>query len=84
MLFRSSLGAQCSFVGWDQEVNLYCKFTHIVDPDVYHFGAPLAEIKTLSALSGFTQCTNPHIEISGTETEANEVIGFMSNGFFLE
>lgn len=79
-----SLGSQGSFVGWDQMVNLYCKFTHIVDPDVYHFGAPLAEIKTLSALSGFTQCTNPHIEISGTETEANEVIGYMSNGFFLE
>lgn len=79
-----SLGAQCSFVGWDQEVNLYCKFTHIVDPDVYHFGAPLAEIKTLSTLSGFTQCTNPHIEISGTEQESNEVINHMANGFFLE
>ena len=79
-----SLGAQCSFVGWKQEVNLYCKFTHVVDPDVYHFGAPLAEIKTLSALSGFTQCTNPHIEINGTEQESNEVINHMANGFFLE
>ena len=47
-------------------------------------GRPLCKVKQISALSGFTQCSSAHIEIPGTQQEAQAVESFMDGGFFYE
>ena len=47
-------------------------------------GSPLCKVKTLSDLSGYCQIDNPAIELACTDTEANEILSYMTSGFFLE
>ena len=61
-----------------------CIFHPVVDDDNADLGRPLCETRTLGNLSGFILCANPHIAISGTLAEAEEVDAFLAAGFFYE
>ena len=59
-------------------------FYHQTEMDNTDKGRPLCKVKQISALSGFTQCSSAHIEIPGTQQEAQAVESFMDGGFFYE
>lgn len=47
-------------------------------------GRPCMGYRTLSALSGFTQCSNAQISISGPDEDRVAIENFMNGGFYLE
>ena len=50
----------------------------------YHEGRPLMQMKILSDLSGFTICGKPYLALDCYEPEYNQVIDYMTNGFYIE
>ena len=50
----------------------------------YHEGRPLMQMKILNTLSGFTICGKPYISLDCYEPEYNQVIDYMTNGFYIE
>ena len=49
-----------------------------------HEGRPLMQMKILNTLSGFTICGRPYIALDCYEPEYDEIIGYMTNGFYIE
>lgn len=47
-------------------------------------GVPTMRPMQLSSCSGFCQCANAHVNISGTSTERNMVDAYLNNGFYIE
>ena len=47
-------------------------------------GRPLMEERTLSSLSGFTVCENVDLNTNASPDEKEEIIRYMSTGFFIE
>ena len=47
-------------------------------------GRPLMEQRTLSTLTGFTMCENVDLSTSASPEEKNEIIDYMTSGFFIE
>lgn len=47
-------------------------------------GRPCMNYLTLSTLSGFTQCSNAQISISGPDEDRVAIEGFMNGGFYIE
>ena len=47
-------------------------------------GRPCMGYRTLSSLSGFTQCSNAQISISGPDEDRTAIEAFMNAGFYLE
>ncbi|MBR5215974.1 MAG: hypothetical protein IKV80_07100 [Bacteroidales bacterium] len=58
--------------------------TYITSPDRTHNGAPLMDRVTINNLSGYIQVENPDVDIAGTLSEKNEIIGYMQGGFYYE
>ena len=65
---------------------LQTSFYHIASEDREHFGRPLCERVQLSdsELSGYTECANATIAISGTSAEHDMIINFLNTGFYKE
>ena len=63
---------------------LYSRFTHIVDDDNHQHGKPLCKVRTISSIPGYIMCLKPTIDISATATEKDEILAYMTNGFFYE
>ena len=49
-----------------------------------HYGRPLYEHKTISALSGFIKCMGASVPITGEAAEKDEVDRFLNSGFYYE
>lgn len=47
-------------------------------------GRPCMKSRSLSGLSGFTQCSNAQISISGPDEDRVAIETFMNNGFYIE
>jgi len=47
-------------------------------------GVPVMEVKSLSTLSGYTQCLNAHIEAPAQAEELNALDTFLNTGFYIE
>lgn len=47
-------------------------------------GYPLCETRQLSTLSGFCQTSEPWLDIACYASEYNEIMGFMTDGFYIE
>lgn len=60
------------------------EFTECVDEDLAQRGRPLCQVKTLSTLSGFVTIADPELDISCYGSEYDEIISYMSGGFYLE
>lgn len=78
---KGSIGSKISFM-WTPRIQAsYFKLPDLA-PD--RVGRPLMSEVTLSSLSGYTVCVNPAIDLSATDPEEQEVINYMSNGFYIE
>lgn len=74
-----------SFAGIvDNTACLVSKYFRIADPDDEHRGRPVCQIGTIGSYSGFVQCAEGDISISGTEEERAAIMGYMTSGFFYE
>lgn len=47
-------------------------------------GTPTFETKTLSALTGYVECQNASVSISGSDTERNEINTLLNGGVYIE
>lgn len=56
----------------------------VVDEMNAERGRPLCKSKTLSSLSGYCLCSEAEVQITGTNTEAQEINNYLNNGFFIE
>lgn len=56
----------------------------LVAEDLSDFGRPLAQNKTLSTLSGYVLCKDPHVQTYGTINETAGVNAYLESGVFLE
>ena len=63
---------------------IQCVFHYAVDDDINDLGRPLCAVRTLSTLSGYIQCANPHVRINGTKSEQDEIEGYLASGIFYE
>lgn len=78
-------GLNGSFAGLtDTTASLVSKFFRIADPDDEHRGRPLCQEGTIGSYSGFVQCAEGDISISGTAEERNTISSYMVSGFFYE
>ena len=59
-------------------------FLDIADEDLQSKGRPLCQAKTISSLSGFIMCQDADPDISCTDGELAEIVGYMNGGFFYE
>lgn len=79
----SGQGNQGSFLQ-QRHPELYGTFNKIVLEDLANLGRPLFASKRIDNISGFTIVDRPHIEIAGTQQEADEILSYLSNGFYIE
>lgn len=78
-------GMNGSFAGiTDGSPYIVAQFHHIADADDTHKGRPVCQIGTIGSYSGFVQCAEGDISISGTEEERAAIMGYMTSGFFYE
>ena len=56
----------------------------VVDDDNTNHGRPLCEDVQISTLSGYLMVESPHVSISGTREEADQVNAYLQNGIFYE
>ena len=78
-------GLNGSFAGLtDTTASLVSKYFRIADPDDEHRGRPVCQIGTIGEYSGFVQCAEGDISISGTAEERNTISSYMVSGFFYE
>jgi len=47
-------------------------------------GTPTFEVKTISSLSGYVQCSDASVSINGPDTDRDEINGYLNGGFFYE
>lgn len=47
-------------------------------------GTPTYEVKTIGSLSGFVQCSDASVSISGPDADRDEINGYLNGGFFYE
>lgn len=59
------------------------KYTRYSDNYV-QLGKMCNSIKTLNTLSGYTECVNPKVDISGTAQESSAIQAFLTTGFYME
>jgi hypothetical protein len=63
---------------------LHSRFLEVVDDDNTDNGRPLMSDRLLSSLSGYTLVENPHLSLSCTAGETEQIATFMKSGFFIE
>lgn len=65
-------------------VHLIQCYRNLVNEDLSHKGRPLCEIKTINTLSGYIMCSDAHAELACYDTERQEIVNYMNNGFYYE
>lgn len=79
-------GTAGSFLAFHDDNGCYLdsKFMEAVAEYNTELGRPLCQAKTLSSLTGYCQCLNADVAITGTAEEASKVNNYLNNGFFIE
>lgn len=82
----SKHGSEGSFLNYRTvEPRLIADFILVVDEDRVHVGRPLCQKETLSTLSGFVQCGNAVLELSGALAEETDMaVNLLNTGVFIE
>lgn len=80
----SVIGSRGASVTQEGTILLEYTFKLIADHDVAGHGQPLCTPVQISTLSGFLMCHQPHIAISGTRAEAEQIEGYLTEGMFYE
>ena len=79
-----SSGSNGSKLAFNQPPRLTITRQNLAPEDKSQFGRPLCEVKTINTLSGFIQCEDVEVDITGTKAEKTAVTSFMEGGFFYE
>ena len=79
-----TVGSAGSKVQFATTPQLTCKYYEQVQHDTPNIGRPLMEVKTVSSLSGYMECSNVDLVTSATPEEKKVIINYMENGFFYE
>jgi len=72
------------YIGLTAPIQLKCRFAKVVSDDVTNKGKPYCQVATISSLSGYMEIRDPHISISGTSIEANQINAYLAGGFYYE
>lgn len=77
-----------SFVAYGTQYKLFLFIQDTENPNASEYiakmGRPVMEVKTLSNLSGYVQCSDASVAISGSREEIQEVNSYLDSGFYLE
>ena len=77
-------GAIGSKIAYQATPSITAKFYRLPTLAPQKVGRPLYEQRTLSTLSGFTMCENVDLSTSASPEEKDEIIDYMTSGFFIE
>lgn len=77
-------GANGSTIAFLFEPTLTAEFFNLAEEDVADHGKPLCSKVKLNTIPGYILCENAHISLTSTVTEQNEIIRYMSEGFYYE
>lgn len=72
------------YIGLTAPIQLKCRFAKVVADDVTNKGKPYCQVATVSSLSGYMEIRDPHVSISGTSIEANQINAYLTGGFYYE
>ena len=79
-----SQGANGTRVAFRNPAYITTTFKNIAPTDYQHNGYPLMERRQIQSLSGFIQVENPDVDIVGTVWEKDQIVAYMSGGFYYE
>lgn len=80
----TTIGAQGSWASYMGYSFVSADFAFPVDEDNTNLGRPLCEVRQLSTLSGYQLIGNPEIVAPCSKSEHDEIISYLSNGYFYE
>lgn len=80
------IGSQGTMSFYNRQIIVFWgEFYYVADDNLTRYGRPCCQTKTLSTLSGFTQCDNPVISGSGiTLTEQLEIEQSLAQGVYID
>lgn len=81
---HTTSGQNEGFIGFSYTPGVYCSYTLIGDVYRETMGYPLYAKRTLSSLSGYTECQAPAIEAPCTMQEKSLILQYMTTGFYIE
>ena len=79
-----SQGANGTRVAFRNPAYITTTFRDIASTDYEHNGYPLMERRQISTLSGFIMVENPDVDIVGTVYEKDQIMAYMTGGFYYE
>lgn len=79
----SIVGSNGSFA-FNKNFKILGEFLTVVMEDKASRGRPLCEPRTMSSLSGYILCSDADPQIPGTDSEIDEIVSNMNNGFYYE
>lgn len=79
-----SQGSNGTRVAFRNPAYITTTFKDIVATDSTHNGYPLMERRQIQTLSGFIMVENPDVDIVGTVYEKDQIMSYMTGGFYYE
>lgn len=79
-----SAGQSGSISSYDYVPHIRAQFFIPVNEDNSDFGRPLCSIRTVEDLPGFLLVGHPEISIAATSGEIDQILAYMSGGFYYE
>lgn len=80
----SSTGSIGSMAALSVTPTLTASFQYVTDHNWDELGRPYCASVQISTLSGFVQCLDGDVAISGTDSERSQLSSFLTSGFFYE
>ena len=77
-------GSNGSTLNFEQAPELIGEFFTIVDNDNAEHGRPLCARRTISSVPGYLVIESPEVSAPATSAELEQILAFMSGGFFYE
>lgn len=77
-------GSNGSVLNFDQAPELIGEFFSIVDMDNSEHGRPLCARRTISTIPGYIVTESPQVSAPATAYELEQIIAYMSGGFYYE
>ena len=74
-------GSLAQFAQWPWFIQ---KWRIVADDDNPQKGRPLCEVKTLNTIPGYIMVDSPDVEIACMDAERQQIIAFLSSGFYYE
>lgn len=77
-------GSTGGFMAGYYPIKLTGKFSYLVPEALAEYGRPCCKTLTINTLSGFVQCAHTDFSIPATDTEIQQISGYLTGGFFYE